>query len=293
MRKLVSLRDGLVIPDGIHTKAGFGDPHPCHAAKMLVLPAVNLQPALLVVGDGDPLITPIARRDGVAVAAARRGGVETDLLLDGAAVAQAEGGDVALQVEAVGAGRGEQIAAGARQGAHVAAVHGVVAGDAGRNQGVAVVRVNGQVRVRVDDVLAQPVARLHQGVQVLARRVHGHPARVIARRGRVDGPHERQLAAVAAVLAVHPQLVGLEVGRVQPRLGRIEDHAVDARVGLVLVVLDVLGQGAARRGGENGTVAGVLVEGVAVDGIRWLLGGQEEDGAGVGFCRCGLGCEGC
>lgn len=88
-----------------------------------------------------------------------------------------------------------------------------------------------------------------------------------------------------------PELVGLEVGGVEVRLGRVEDHAVDAAVGLVLVVLDVVGEGAGVGvGGEDGAVAGVLVKGVAVDCVGGLAGGEEEDCAGVCFGGCGEGC---
>lgn len=79
-----------------------------------------------------------------------------------------------------------------------------------------------------------------------------------------------------------PELVGAEVGGVEIRLGGIKDHAVDAAVGLVLVVLDVGGEGAGGGvDGEDGAVAGVVVEGVAVDRVGGFPGGEEEDGAGV------------
>jgi hypothetical protein len=59
---------------------------------------------------------------------------------------------------------------------------------------------------------------------------------------------------------------------------------VDARVGLVRVVLDIVLQSfCGRVGGEYSAVAGVVVEGVAVDGV-WGLGRcEEEDGARI--CR--------
>jgi hypothetical protein len=67
---------------------------------------------------------------------------------------------------------------------------------------------------------------------------------------------------------------------------------VDARVGLVLVVLDVVHQGGGRGvGGENGAVAGVFVKGVAVDCVGGLFGGEEEYGAGVCFGGGGLSCD--
>ena len=89
---------------------------------------------------------------------------------------------------------------------------------------------------------------------------------------------------------MHPELVGAQVGRVEVRFCRVEDHAVDPGVGLVLVVLCVGFEGAGGGDGEDGAVAGVVVEGVAVHGVRCLSGGKQEDGACVGIGRCGLGC---
>lgn len=67
---------------------------------------------------------------------------------------------------------------------------------------------------------------------------------------------------------------------------------MNARVGLVLVVLDVVHQGAGRSvGGEDGAVAGVFVKGIAVDCVGGLLGGEEEDGAGVCLGGGGLSCD--
>lgn len=56
------------------------------------------------------------------------------------------------------------------------------------------------------------------------------------------------------------------------RLVRVEDGAVDARVGLVGVVLGVCGEGPGGRDGEDVAVACVVVEGVRVDVVGGLLG---------------------
>lgn len=162
------LYDHLVVPDSIHPKARFGDTTPGDAPQKLIFPPIDLNPALLVVRDSKPLIAPIARRHSIAVSAARGRRVKADLLRDGPAIAQPERGDVALQIEAVGPARREQVPPRPGQRAHVAAVHGVVLRDPRRDQRVRVVRVHGHVRHRVDDVLAEPVARLHERVQVLA-----------------------------------------------------------------------------------------------------------------------------
>lgn len=49
-----------VMPYGIHAKARLGNPDPRNAREELVLPAVNFQPPLLVIGDGDPVVGPRA-----------------------------------------------------------------------------------------------------------------------------------------------------------------------------------------------------------------------------------------
>jgi hypothetical protein len=66
---------------------------------------------------------------------------------------------------------------------------------------------------------------------------------------------------------------------------------VDARVGLIRVVLDVLLELARLRDREDVAIAGVLVEGVSIDGVRRLLGREEKDGPGVCVWAVGLGCE--
>lgn len=106
------------------------------------------------------------------------------------------------------------------------------------------VRKDGHVSRRVDEIFADAVALFHEGVEILAGRVDGDPSRVVARVGAVDGADELELWGLGLLLLVDPELVGCEIGRVEVRLGRVEDHAVDAGVGLVLVVLDVVRQGA-------------------------------------------------
>lgn len=147
--------------------------------------------------------------------------------------------------------------------------------------------VDRRVGRRIDDVLAQPVAGLHESVQVLARGVDGDPARVIAGIGGVDGAN--QLHRAVRVLAMRPQLVGGQVGRVEIRLGRVKDHAVDARVGLVGVILGVLCQCPRLADGKDVAIASVVVKGVGVDMVGRLARGEEEDGAGICGCVAGFG----
>jgi len=261
----------------------------------LVLPPIHLQPALLVIRNSNPLIAPIARRNSIAVPTTSRRGVQQQLLLNTPVLPQSKRSHIPLQVKLVRPRRGKHVLPTKSQRADVGSVEAlarlwVSVRDAGGDQRVAVVRVHGQVGGRVNDILADAVARLHQGVQVVACGVHGDPSRVIAWRWRIDAADQLDLAR--GELAVGPELVGGQVGRVEVALCRVEDHAVDARVGLVGVVLEVGVEGAGGGDGEDVAVAGVLVEGVAVDGVGGLFGGKEEDGAGVGFGVVCLGCCG-
>lgn len=133
----------------------------------------------------------------------------------------------------------------------------------------------------VDHVDSQTVAGLHQSVQVLAAGVNLNPARVVTRVRSLEAIHQFQLTGLS-ILFVCPDLVGLQIGGVQVGLGGIEHHAVDTGVGLVLVVLNVDIEGAVGLNGENVSVSSVLIEGVAVDVVGRLVGGEDEDGTGVG-----------
>ncbi|CEI40753.1 unnamed protein product [Fusarium venenatum] len=63
-----------------------------------------------------------------------------------------------------------------------------------------------------------------------------------------------------------PELVGAKVGRVKILLLGVKDHAMDASVRLVGVVLNVLLESLCGVvGGEDSAVAGVVVEWIAVD----------------------------
>jgi hypothetical protein len=104
---------------------------------------------------------------------------------------------------------------------------------------------------------------------------------------RLCEAHRRQLAL--CVLFMAPHAIGPHVRAVQVRLRGVEDHAMNGGLRTVLVVLDVLGQGARGRSGEDVAEARVLVEGVAVDAVGGLLGGEDEDGARA---RVGVVCFG-
>lgn len=233
----------LIIPNSIHTEPWLLNTTSCHPRQKLILPPIHLHPPLLIIRDSQPLITPIARRHGIRVTSAGRRWVQANLPLDAPARPELERSNVPRQIEAVGPRRGKEVLAREAQRAHVGTVQalarvGVLGRDPGRDEWVAVVRVDGCMGGWVDDILAQPVAGFHQGVEVLACGVDGDPARVVAWIGRIDRADE--FDGAIWVLAVRPQLVGCEIGGVEIGLGWVKDHAVDARVGLVGVILRVL-----------------------------------------------------
>lgn len=137
------------------------------------------------------------------------------------------------------------------------------------------------VSALINHIHCQSVTSLHQGIQILATRVHLNPTRVITRMRSLKTIEQSQLTSLS-ILFVCPDFVGLEIGGVEVGLGRIKDHAVNASVGIILVVLDILIKGTILGDGEDVSIAGVLVEWVTVDIVWGLVGGQNEDGAGVG-----------
>lgn len=170
--------------------------------------------------------------------AARGRRVQTDLALDPARLAELKGRHVPREVEAVGARRGEEVAARVGERADVGAVLRPAVGDVRGDEGVGCVGEDGEVGGRVDEVFAEAVALFHEHVEVVPRRVHGYPSGVISFVWTVHGADELNLGTVPR-LAMDPDLVRLQVGRVEIRLCRIKHHAVDAGVGLVLIILHI------------------------------------------------------
>ena len=147
---------------------------------------------------------------------------------------------------------------------------------------------DGLVGALVNHVDTQTVTSLHQHIEVLATGVHLNPARVVARGGSLQTVNQLQLTGLR-VLLVCPDLVGGQIGRVQVGLGGVEHHAVNTSVLLVLVVLHIDVQGSIGLHREDVAVSRILVERVTVDVVGRLVGGQDEDSAGVGV---GAGGEG-
>jgi hypothetical protein len=83
-------------------------------------------------------------------------------------------------------------------------------------------------------------------------------------------------------LLVCPDFVSPHVRRVEILFVFVKDHAVDGGVVLVGVVLHVFFQTALVVDGKDVTVAGKIVERIAVDVVRQLVGGEYEDGTGLG-----------
>ena len=146
---------------------------------------------------------------------------------------------------------------------------------------------DGLVSALVNHVDGQTVARLHQRIQILASMVHLHPARVVARVRSLLAVEQSQLTGLG-ILLVCPDFVGREIGGVKVSLRGVKDHAVDARLGVIFVVLHILIKLAVLGDREDVTVTSVIVEWIAVDVVGGLVGSQNEDGAGISV---GVGSE--
>lgn len=141
----------------------------------------------------------------------------------------------------------------------------------------------GHVGLLIYHVLCKTVSAFHQCVEVVSRWVHGHPSWVVPLARRFDTAYSGELTGFR-VLLVAPNPVGPHVRRVQVALCGIKRHAVDCSLGAVFVVLDVLLEPAILIHGEDVAEAGVVVEWVTVDVVRWLLCREDENGPRLGVC---------
>jgi hypothetical protein len=151
------------------------------------------------------------------------------------------------------------------------------------------VRIDWQLGLRIDHILAQPVPRLHQRIQIISTWVHFDPSGVIFRSRRLSEAHCLQ-STFLIDLSVTPYPVCPHVCAVEVGFRRIKYHAVDSGLLAVFKVLDVLFNVTGCVDREDVPVPGVIVKGVAVYGVRWFLSRKEEDGAGLGV---GVVCFGC
>lgn len=137
----------------------------------------------------------------------------------------------------------------------------------------------------INHVDYKPIACFHQGVQIRSTGVYCHPPRVVPNSGSIDATNKCELARWA-ILFVCPDLVCPHVRRVKVSFGRIKDHSMHLRVGLVLVVLDVCLHATIFVDREDVAIACMVVEWVSIDVIRRFLCGQDEDGSRI---RVGAG----
>lgn len=132
------------------------------------------------------------------------------------------------------------------------------------------VRVDRQLCLRINHILAQSIPALHQRIQVITRRMHLHPSWMILWRRRFCVSHCLQSPLFIDLLVtpypVRPHVCAVEVG-----FRGIKDHAVDCGLFAVLVVLYVFLDVAGRVDGEDVAVARIVVEGIAIYGVRWFL----------------------
>jgi hypothetical protein len=120
--------------------------------------------------------------------------------------------------------------------------------------------------------------------------MHLDPSRVILWRWRLSIPDCLKSALVVDLL-VAPYPVSPHVCAIQVGFCGIKDHAVDCSLVAVLVILNVLFHATRGVDGEDVAVAGMIVERVAIHGIRRRLCRKEEDGARLGVCVVCSGCR--
>ena len=100
--------------------------------------------------------------------------------------------------------------------------------------------------------------------------MHRYPPRVVSGGWGINTVDECELACLA-IFHVCPDLVSSQVGRIEVGFGGIEDHSVYSRLGDIFVVLDVRFHTAALVDRENISIAGVVVEWISIDVVRWFL----------------------
>ena len=149
--------------------------------------------------------------------------------------------------------------------------------------------VDGQLGLRINHILAQPVSSFHQGVQIVAGRMHLDPSGMVLWSWRFGEAH-RLYPSFIVYLLVTPHSIRPHVCAVEVGLRGVEDHAVDRGLVAVFEVLNVLLDVSRLVDREEVAMAGEVVERVAVYGIRRLFGRQKEDG--TRFCVCVV-CAGC
>lgn len=112
--------------------------------------------------------------------------------------------------------------------------------------------------------------------------MHLNPAGVVTSIGGFETIHQGQFTRLG-ILDMRPNLVGREICGVQVGLCWVEYHAVDTSVGNIFVILDIAIQRAIGLHGEYVSIAGVVVERVAVNIVRRFVSGEHEDSTSVGL----------
>lgn len=97
------LTSASIIPDSVHAKPRIWDVQMRNPRQKLLIPAIDLYEPLLVIGQRQPFVAPIARTNGIRMPATCWRGVEAQLPLNVAGRTEPEGGKVAGEVERVGA----------------------------------------------------------------------------------------------------------------------------------------------------------------------------------------------
>ena len=117
MRRVLS-----IIPYRIHAESRRLDVQVRHPCQKLIVPSIDLHPSVLVIGQRQPFITPVAGADGVGVTPTVWRRVQADLALDVARGAEAEGRDIAGQRGGIGPRGREEVLTAVGGENHVRAI---------------------------------------------------------------------------------------------------------------------------------------------------------------------------
>lgn len=122
---------------------------------------------------------------------------------------------------------------------------------------------------RINDIYTKCIPMLHKNIKIIARWMHSHPSRLIFMFRRLYKAHGFQLASTRIFLMT-PDFVAPHVCGVKVFFFWIKNHSVNRRVWRVFVVLDALFQRSFSVHAEDGSMAGMFVERVAVK-VMWCF----------------------
>lgn len=121
--------------------------------------------------------------------------------------------------------------------------------------------------LRINNINPNPISSLHKDIKITL--IERHPSWMVPRIWCFNRTNKTQVTLL--IFLVSPDLVGSQVSRIEVSFRGVEDHAMDASLWLILVVLDALLQATLLVHREDVTESGMVVEWVSIDIERRLL----------------------